>query len=367
MKKALMIFLTVSFLFGCSNKNKDTSLTEVHYQNVVDGFLPLVEGVFTLENDVFGPTIDLKGTSHSIANFFEVKELEMLATDSLLIVKNKNGDNIFMIYSLPDFHFLQSFGRIGKGPNEFQFPHLIKSNNPKAICYIEEWRKSKLLVLEHSLKLKQLPFYMPYLNIDRQICSLNDSNYFVVSTEAGQKSISELRFLQDTMMCNFYYNLSFSKSLNNWTSYLGDFALNHDKKRMVYAYKYFKRIVFVDIESKKSRVIQFDDQNAESDIINNPLGPENTTFYWGISSNKNYVYFLYSGRTPIEVSEELKSGPGYIYVEQFDWNGNPIKKYRLDHWGYFCVSNDERTIYLASITEEQPFYSYTIPELASQP
>jgi hypothetical protein len=367
MNKTLTVVLSVIFLIGCSNKNKDTSITDSHFQNVINESLPLVEGAFTLENDVFGQTIDLKGTSHPIANFFEVKELEMLATDSLLIVKNKNGDNIFMLYSLPDFHFLQSFGRIGKGPNEFQFPNLIKSNSSKAICYIQEWRKSKLLVLEHSLKLRQLPVRMPLSNMDRQICSINDSNYFVVAIEEGKKSISELKFLQDTLISNFCYNLSFSKNLNNWTSYIGDFALNYDKKRLIYAYKYFKRILFIDIVNKKGRVIQFDDQNVETDLIKNPLGPGNITYYWGISSNKNYVYFLYSGRTPIEVTKELKSGPGYIYVEQFDWNGNPIRKYRLDHWGYFCVSNDEKTIYLASVADEQPFYSYIIPELASQP
>lgn len=367
MNKVLFILISVTCLLGCSTNNRDSHLKVSNSNNKDNELPPLVEGEVIFDNNVFGPTIDLTGICHPVDNFFEVRELEMLAFDSLLIVKNKNGENIFMAYSLPDFHFLKSFGRIGKGPNEFQFPALVKTNDPDAYCHIQEWQKSRLLTLNHSLEINALSVEIPVSSIDRQIYSVTDSNYFMVLFNEGKKCIIELNVLPDTLIENSYLNLAFSNDLNDWPSYIGDFGLNYEHKRIVYAYKYFNRIVFIDFENSKSRVVQFNEQNEEADLKTNPLGPENTTFYWGLSSNNKYVYLLYSGRTPIDVTEELRRGPGYIFVEQFDWNGNPIRKFKLDHWGYFCVSEDEKTIYLASITEEQPFYSYIIPELEIQP
>lgn len=92
------------------------------------------------------------------------------------------------------------------------------------------------------------------------------------------------------------------------------------------------------------------------------LGPSSVTYYWGLSVQKDFVYLLYSGRTPIEVIEEKKSATYYIYVEQFDWNGNPIRKFKLDRWGYFYVDDKEENIYLASSDDEHPLYSFKIPQ-----
>ncbi len=92
------------------------------------------------------------------------------------------------------------------------------------------------------------------------------------------------------------------------------------------------------------------------------LGPDNVTHYWGMSAQEDYLHVLYSGRTPMEVGRELNNTPGYIYVEQFDWNGNPIRKFKLDHWGYFCVNEEENSIYLASTTDENPFFICKLPD-----
>ncbi|NIW78611.1 MAG: hypothetical protein GWN16_03740 [Calditrichae bacterium] len=92
------------------------------------------------------------------------------------------------------------------------------------------------------------------------------------------------------------------------------------------------------------------------------MSPENITHYWGLSAGDEYVYALYSGRPPVDVSRELDESHGYIFVEKFDWNGNPVSKFKLDHWGYFSVNEPEALIYLASNTEEQPLISYTLPK-----
>jgi hypothetical protein len=131
---------------------------------------------------------------------------------------------------------------------------------------------------------------------------------------------------------------------------------------MVYAYKYFKRLAFMDFEANTVRTVNFSEKEPKNGDEIAMLAPENVTHYWGMSGQDRYVYVLHSGRSPVDVSMELKKGPGHIDVEKFDWNGNPVRKYRLDHWGYFCVDEKAKRIYMLSGIEDDPFWVYTIPD-----
>lgn len=57
------------------------------------------------------------------------------------------------------------------------------------------------------------------------------------------------------------------------------------------------------------------------------------TYYWGISATDDYFFLTYSGRTPLQVSRENGKGDGYIFVEQYDWGGNPVARYKLGPLG----------------------------------
>ena len=50
----------------------------------------------------------------------------------------------------------------------------------------------------------------------------------------------------------------------------------------------------------------------------------------------------------------------YIYVEQYDWNGIPIRKYKLDQWGYFTVDEKNEKLYLTSTNHDDPFFEYNL-------
>jgi hypothetical protein len=71
---------------------------------------------------------------------------------------------------------------------------------------------------------------------------------------------------------------------------------------------------------------------------------------------------LYSGRKPVDVGKEHNAENWYIFVEQYDWNGNPIHKYRLDRWGFFTVDEKRGHIILASTDDDEPFFVFDLPE-----
>ena len=127
---------------------------------------------------------------------------------------------------------------------------------------------------------------------------------------------------------------------------------------MVYAYKYFRKILVMDTSAQTVRDITFDVDGVEAknDVLT--LGPDNVTYYWGISATDDYFFLTYSGRTPLQVSRENGKGDGYIFVEQYDWGGNPVARYKLDHWGR--VISDGKLLYQVCYMYDDPLFSVYI-------
>lgn len=371
MKIFIPIVSIIILISSCGN-NTNTKVKDVNVVKMEkvtkDTLPPLEEGEYTFTDDVFGDIIELKGTSCPVDQIFRVSSLEMIIKDSIMIVSNKNGDNAFMAYSLPDFKFIKSFGLIGRGPDEFQIPHLVKSEDENVLCYVYSSVYDKIYSLDKDFVLKKMNIKLPsgenqYIG-NKQIQSFSETEFLYVESIKGGKAIFDMKIQSDTVSRKLIKKLSFSSACRNWAACIGDFGASKKHGRVVYAYKKYKRLLFMDLKDGKTRVVKFKtNKKTKKGNVRKMLSADNVTHYWGISAHDDYVYVLYSGRTPIQVGKENEKTSGYIFVEQYDWNGNPIRKFKLDHWGYFCVNEAEDMIYLASYIEEQPFLKFEIPKL----
>lgn len=367
--RTLLLSTCIVLLLNACNTNKadnesNSSSTDTIPELVEKPPFPaLMPGEVELLDDVFGDIIELTGNSQPVDQLFKVQETQLLAKENMLIIKNRNEDNYFMAFSLPEFKHIQSFGRRGKGPGELSGPSMIQTCQPEhlfstfnangRIYHVN--RSFELIDSKISLDTKR------QLYDQNKICAASADEYYYVGVAPVAKEIYKYS-AKDSIPETSVKQLSV-KGFKGWASYTGYLGANFDKDRLVFAYKYFKKIVFTDLTGNVERTIDFD-TNSKTEKQSNIsiLGPSSVTYYWGMSAQKDYVYLLYSGRTPLVVTEELREGSGYIFVEQFDWNGNPIQKYRLDHWGYFCVDDKEEFIFLASTTDEHPLYSFKLPE-----
>jgi hypothetical protein len=369
MRRYLILLLMPAFVacFNSKSKEKQVSAKKeiIETKKKVKELSALPAGEIVLEEKDFGEVIDLKGTSHPVENIFRVRENEMLALDSLLVVKNLGNTNVFSVYSLPDFKQIKIFGKYGAGPGEFQSPHLVKDESKKNICFIYEGTNNHIYALTKDFEIKELPFSFKKGNrriTDKQLYGFSSDEFVYVESIKRGKAVFRTKLKNDSTQVKMLNKLAFSDQYKNWAAYIGNFGANGKKNRLVYAYKYFKRLVFFDTKNNTSKVVSFTSfSETKKGSALAIMAPTTVTHYWGMSSNDKYVYVLYSGRTPIEVHKETSKSSGYIYIEKYDWNGNPISKYKLDHWGYFCVNQKENTIYMTSTTEEHPFVSFQIP------
>ena len=364
------VFLFSVFL-GCNNNpenrkaaKKDNS-TEIKTDSTetVKEFPKLTDGEFTMSETDFGDVVELKSTQAITNEIFKIQETKMTVKDSFLIVKNANSGNMLMIFSLPGFKLRKSLAKRGRGPGEFQYPNLVKSNDTTNLCYLFDLANSNIYSVNSNFTIDKLPFKIDDKGnkntfSQKQLYSLSATDFLYVDSKKGGKAIYRFIYSPDSAKTQMLYDLSFSKSYKSWASYIGDFGVNKNKNRMVFAYKYFKRLIFTDLKTGKTKVLNFQVEDAKKGDAISVMTPQNITHYWGMSAEENYVYVLYSGRAPVDVIKDGRKKNYYIYVEQFDWNGNPVKKYKLDKWGYFCVDEPRHKIYLASTYHAEPFFVF---------
>jgi len=273
----------------------------------------------------------------------------------------------FLLFRLPDMVFEGFHGSWGNGPDEFLFPHLVPAPNDNSlICYIYESTKDKLYKVDKTGNIT------PYSFNNNKPLKTQFSNKFIVNIAPNDfiyadnsptgKSVFRSRIEADTLNVREVFNLALNPNRKSPFNYIGDFAANPDKNRMVYAYKYFKILKFMNLDGDKVRTINFERKEFDESTLYKVDGlDQNVTHYWGACAQEEYVYFLYSGRTPYDVVKDGSKKNYYIYVEQYDWNGNPVNKFKLDQWGLFTVDEANKKIYLMSTNHDDPFFIYELP------
>jgi hypothetical protein len=196
----------------------------------------------------------------------------------------------------------------------------------------------------------------------KEIYNVGKEDFVYVSRSKTGKSIYNLSTEKGKSINKEIINLGLNPKRRSSFSYIGSFGVNAKKRRMVYAYKYFKIVKFFDMDTHEIKTINFERETFKENSVYKVNGLDaNVTHYWKISTSDKYVYLLYSGRTPVQVGREMMKHKCYIYVEKYDWNGNPISKYKLDRWGYFFADPNDNKIILCSADEDEPFFEYILP------
>jgi hypothetical protein len=322
---------------------------------------PLEESEVHMTDTVFGSTINIIGRPVHLKERFSPNQV--IIKDKYLILNTWSKDSIFMIYELPGFKCISAFGLKYLGPEGFVSPKIVESTEDSVLFYIYENTDDKVYKVT---KKHLLPEY--YITLPKQKRSLSDkqiafydynSAYYSASTENdrmiyyfNKDSIPQEKLLKV---------LAIPGKKGSWTTVLGDFGINKYYGRIAYAYKYFKRLKIIDIKTLRERNIIFEARELAKgldDVATNE--PTNITHFWGMSAKENYFWMLYSGRTPIDVQRDNQLKRKYLFVEKYDWNGNPVKRYKLDDWGYFCVDEKNNAIYIASTATINSIVKYNL-------
>jgi hypothetical protein len=365
------LFIGMGCCLSCVNRGKPAANSAVSADTTT--ILPLEAGeVYYKNKEPFGDVVNLAGVQLiDETAIFKPRESELLIKDDILVVKNL-GDRPLLQFSLPGGKFVK-YGRAsyGQGPDEFVYPHLVPAAADTAIlCYLFESTNQKLYQYHKSGDVTLYPFSFSPMGkrkffSDKEIISLNPCDFIYVEATSTGKSIFRTTAEGDSVRVKEIYNLGLDPNIKSGFSYIGDFVVNAKQNRMAYAYKYFKIIKFMDLDAQTVKTVNFEKEEFDEGTLHIADGLDNNvTHYWGACAGEQYVYFMYSGRSPIAIDREMqrqkeKYKP-YIYMEQYDWNGNPVRKYKLDHWGYFTVDEPNGKLYLLSTHDDDPLFVFRL-------
>lgn len=372
MKTRFTIFVFLLYCcIACKNNPTSSSLdgkmqdsTELQLKS--EAFPELVaEEVFLKGKDPFKEIIELKGM-HTIADtvVFKVGEAQAIIKENKMLLKT---DHSLLTFRLPDLIFEGFHGTWGIGPDELNHPLVVPApKDPSLLSYLFESTQDKLYQIDKkgNISPDSFSFNKPdgFRFSNKMLVNIAPGDFMYADDSPTGKSI--FRASKDSGKINIreIFNLALNPKRKSPFSYIGDFVVNADKNRMAYAYKYFKMIKFMDLEAHAVRTINFEREEFNENTLYKIDGlDQNVTHYWGACAQDEYVYFLYSGRTPYDVVKDAGRRNYYIYVEQYDWNGNPVNKFKLDQWGYFTVDEPNKKIYLLSTNHDDPFFIYNLP------
>lgn len=321
---------------------------------------PLEEGeVFLKEKDPFVEIVELKGEHIVEPDTFVFKPQStrmVLGNDSTLVISNYTGP--FLAFRYPEQTYLKTIGKQGNGPDEFSFPELVPSHDAKsALCYLFEMTNGKMYRVDANFQVSFLSTLFPTGDKGWNVTSLQNvgkDEFFCV--ENG--NILNIKVEGDSLKKEKRYNLGLKKKSK--TASTGSLAVNPERNRMVYAYKYFKMVKFMDMEGKSVRTLNFQQTGFDDETLRIADGLDSNISHYGrVCPTRDYVYISYSGRTPYAISKDNAAKKYYMYVEQYDWNGNPIQKYKLDHFSIsMMVDRKLNRLLLTAYYDDNPFYYY---------
>ena len=136
-----------------------------------------------------------------------------------------------------------------------------------------------------------------------------------------------------------------TKATDSFVPYHGSFSVRPDRKRGVYAYYYYPVVRILDLERGGMKTVWQEGKGFDFNTLKKAdCARYNTNYCLGCYAGEKYIYVLQAAGS---LYDQLDKG-NPVYVEQYDWEGNPIQKMKLDKAGHaFCVDEEHGRIYLA--------------------
>lgn len=284
--------------------------------------------------------------------------------DSLLVLINRKDDPIFYVYNT-DFIYKGSFGTLGHGPNEFQFPFFLNTEKhagqllPIYDVNLASFKDIDVLSVLEEDEVIVSSWQMPKQLIGSPNLNVIDDIYYG-NIDSGQG----LFFIFDAKTENFTW-IDFPKSLQ---SPKGDFTVmnmnritvNLHQEKIVSAMGYYNLLFLFDMNGNLIKTIQLGEKLISPTIIGDyHISGDNLICSRDIESTDTNVYVLMQNVKERDF-EKINNAPSRIIC--FDWNLSYNKTYQLPHYSldFYVDERNDRIIYTA-LNEEGGTDIYYLP------
>lgn len=255
--------------------------------------------------------------------------------DRGVLCLSETTDNIFYSIDLNNFQTLDSFGVRGQGPDEYLYPHVIKSNNKNALI------AETMLRAFHKLDGKDRETLV--CPVER--LSLNDPNEirypiigcYELSRDKKQEPVKIWRSI----------DVSKGETIDSLVFYDSDIPLKVSGSHLRSSV-YGEHIVFIRPYIDEYVIVELDGTGKVTDATKY-IGDKEPSIdcpcYSDVVCGKKYFYLLSNKNISYGNDKTgYSSNPsGKSEIEIIDYKGNPVAKLRLDIYGWKMLLDEDRS------------------------
>lgn len=295
------------------------------------------------------------------------------SNDSSLIVFDAHTGNSYTLFDLITGKYMGRFGEIGQGPgeiplgcigqlnNDIYTVHLLSAGFIAQYC-MDSLRANISTKPTTSTKI-QFQFGDVYLS---KVIPINDSTFIGAGVYNGKYQYvlfnNQNHILDYSSEIYNTYDKNF-KRYHKMISSEGTLRKSPSKNRFIYSLYYSDNLDIFDVTENKIKIVK---SIKERDPLLEPK--QNGTFvtalpnldcrigYIDIAVGDSNIYALHSNQ---KVTSQYCSD----IIRVFDWDGNPIKVYKLDQQAYFISINEKLNKLYAAIKNEDAGWSIIAYEL----
>lgn len=337
-----MLLICLGFI-SCSLINKDEIVQAIDYDT-------------DLNSEIY---------SYNKVSLLSLADIVNVA-DEYLVISDSDTEGFIKVFKLPELEYLYSWGRQGRGPNEFEFIPLNEINTDGNNIIFYDFGNRTLRKYEVNdtslISISDVP-----LSFDGQthtltgITKVKEDLYIAENGASFDNDMFEFIALEPGVDQPLFYFGRFPETqltgFEKLYEYLKTTRSSSDGNKIAASYDYHNRIKIFDNEG-----------NLLNDfIVKDPEAPqprESQKFQYRSlkKSTDNYLYFMGMFEYEEKIDENLENFR--TSFEQWDWSGNQIYRAKFDTPIHnFTVSEKYGKIYAYSVLDMSNIYVFDLPDL----
>lgn len=287
--------------------------------------------------------------------------------DTHLLISDVEEEEIFKVFRLPDLEYLYSWGKKGRGPDEFQFvPVTIVNTESNTVNFYDISRKTLRYynLLDTTLVgLGEKSFsYEGQQNVFTDITMVTDSLF--IADYGNQETNDDFEFIglePNSEKSLFKIGEYPSKDLAGFERHFADFKTSVSSpngKKFGYFYLYHDLFKIFDLETREIKEVKiYDDRLADKQIEQGKF--QYRSVKW---ASNDYLYVLGLNEDRDVISEQLDEF--LTSLEIWTWDGEMIFRAKFDRPIHdFTVTEKGGKIIAYSQLNSSELYLYNLPEI----
>lgn len=269
----------------------------------------------------FGDIVSLKGEEHNIATSLSIRDIWSVKDSFIVAHMRGQRDSVIVVIDAQNWSIKTSLKGL-KGDAK-----LIKSREN---IMVFDPIPSRVSIFDTKGEQQSKIWNIPTDDIAQNIHHDGHGYIYENYDLSLQKRLIYLNRDSKFELTDFSQLL---KTTPDASIHQGFTGVSRNAHKAIYAYKYLHRVDIFD--TKEGTVLVSINPTADQPKIEGGVTntPNSTTHYNGAFTTHNKIYLYYVGAP-------LKSKPTTTYVEEWDWDGKPIRKYALDGcFDHFCYIN----------------------------